>query len=171
MQRIKLCFQSHRFRFWTLLSLTFAFLLIEAIPKSAAYAHKGPAAPKILKEPAIRDAIVSGAERYLNVPYRFGGATPKGFDCSGLVLYLYKQQGFSVPRSVREMRPTLKLTHLPKKGDIIFFLNDNGNVGHVGIYINEEKFIHSPREGLKIRYEKLKHPYWKKRFVEYRSIL
>jgi cell wall-associated NlpC family hydrolase len=76
-----------------------------------------------------------------------------------------------MPHGVIHMRPTLKLTRNPQKGDVIFFLNDNGIAGHVGIYIDEDRFIHAPKEGAVIRYEKLKHPYWKKRFVEIRSVL
>ncbi|HRP69479.1 MAG TPA: C40 family peptidase [Turneriella sp.] len=171
MQRVKTCFWSKKFRFWGVFSCAVFFLLIEAIPKSAAFAHIGNAAAKIQAEESIRKNIVRGAERYLGVPYIFGGATPKGFDCSGLIHFLYARYGFSLPRSVIGMRPTLRLTRAPQKGDVIFFLNDNHNVGHVGIYIDENTFIHSPREGKAIRYEKLKHPYWQKRFVEYRTVL
>ena len=148
-----------------------ALLLAEVIPRTSVHATITPAARKLPSEPQIREAVVRGAQSYLNLPYKFGGASPTGFDCSGLVLYLYNQHGFTMPHGVIYMRPTLKLTRNPQKGDVIFFLNDNGIAGHVGIYIDEERFIHAPKEGAVIRYEKLKHPYWKKRFVEIRSVL
>ncbi len=171
MQRLKQKLKRPKYKFWLGLLASGVFLVLEVIPRTAAFAVKTTAAAKLPREADIRDAVVRGAQSYLNLPYIFGGASPSGFDCSGLVLYLYNQQGFTMPHGVIHMRPTLKLTKNPQKGDVIFFLNDNGIAGHVGIYIDEERFIHAPKEGAVIRYEKLKHPYWKKRFVEVRSVL
>lgn len=171
MQRLKQKLKRPKYKFWIGLVISGGLLLLEVIPRTAAFAAKNAAAPQLPNEAAIRDAVTRGAQSYLNLPYVFGGASPTGFDCSGLVLYLYNQQGFTMPHGVIHMRPTLKLTKNPKKGDVIFFLNDNNVAGHVGIYIDEERFIHAPKEGAVIRYEKLKHPYWQKRFVEIRSVL
>lgn len=171
MQRLKQKLKRPKYKFWLGLVISGGFLLLEVIPRTAAFAAKNSAAPQLPNEAAIRDAVTRGAQSYLNLPYVFGGASPTGFDCSGLVLYLYNQQGFTMPHGVIHMRPTLKLTKTPRKGDVIFFLNDNNIAGHVGIYIDEERFIHAPKEGAVIRYEKLKHPYWQKRFVEIRSVL
>jgi cell wall-associated NlpC family hydrolase len=170
-QRIKQNWKRPKYQFWFGLIVSGGFLLSEIIPRSPAFAAKTPAALELPREDAIRDAVVRGAQSYLNLPYKFGGANPNGFDCGGLILYLYNRHGFTMPHGVIHMRPTLKLTQTPKKGDVIFFLNDNHRVGHVGIYIDEERFIHAPKEGAVIRYEKLKHPYWRKRFVEIRSVL
>jgi cell wall-associated NlpC family hydrolase len=171
MQRLKQKLKRPKYKFWLGLIVSGFLLLLEIIPRTAAFAAKATAATKLPRENDIRDAVVRGAQSYLNLPYIFGGASPTGFDCSGLVLYLYNQQGFTMPHGVIHMRPTLKLTKNPQKGDVIFFFNDNGIAGHVGIYIDEERFIHAPKEGAVIRYEKLKHPYWQKRFVEIRSVL
>ena len=171
MQRLKQKLKRPKYKFWIGLVVSGSFLLLEVIPRTAAFAAKNAAATQLPNEAAIRDAVTRGAQSYLNLPYVFGGASPTGFDCSGLVLYLYNQQGFTMPHGVILMRPTLKPTKNPKKGDVIFFLNDNNIAGHVGIYIDEERFIHAPKEGAVIRYEKLKHPYWQKRFVEIRSVL
>ncbi|MBN8221496.1 MAG: C40 family peptidase [Spirochaetes bacterium] len=171
MQRLKQKLKRPKYKFWLGFMATASLLLIEVIPRTAAFAAKNAAAPTLPNEEAIREAVVRGAQSYLNLPYIFGGASPTGFDCSGLVLYLYNKQGFTMPHGVIAMRPTLKSTKNPKKGDVIFFLNDNHVAGHVGIYIDEERFIHAPKEGAVIRYEKLKHPYWQKRLVEIRSVL
>jgi len=170
-QRIKSKLKRPKYKFWLAFTSAAALLLVEVVPRTSVHATRTAAAPRLPTEAQIRDAVVRGAQSYLNLPYKFGGASPTGFDCSGLVLYLYNQHGFTMPHGVIHMRPTLKLTRNPKKGDVIFFLNDNGNAGHVGIYIDEERFIHAPKEGAVIRYEKLKHPYWKKRFVEIRSVI
>lgn len=171
MQRLKQKWQRPKYKFWLGLVASGVFLLLEVIPRTAAFAAKTAVAATLPSESAIRTAVVRGAQSYLNLPYIFGGASPSGFDCSGLVMYLYNQHGFTMPHGVIAMRPTLKLTKNPQKGDVIFFLNDNNIAGHVGIYIDEERFIHAPKEGAVIRYEKLKHPYWQKRLVEIRSVL
>lgn len=163
-------FRRPKYKFWLAFTVSAAALLLEVVPRSGAYASKAATAAKLPDEQAIRTDIVRRAQGYLNLPYRFGGASPQGFDCSGLVLYLYNQHGFTMPHGVIHMRPTLKLTKNPQKGDVIFFLNDNHIAGHVGIYIDEDRFIHAPKEGAVIRYENLKHPYWKKRLVEIRSV-
>ena len=171
MKRLRHNFRRPKYKFWLAFSAAAAVLLLEIIPRSSAYASKTTTPPAIPNETAIRNDVVRGAQSYLNLPYKFGGASPQGFDCSGLVLYLYNRHGFTIPHGVIYMRPTLRLTKNPKPGDVIFFLNDNHIAGHVGIYIDEERFIHAPKEGAVIRYEKLKHPYWQRRFVEIRSVL
>jgi len=170
MQALKEKLQRPKQRFWVAFFATLLLLLVEVVPKAAANVRVSPAAYYLPKEELIRDEVVRRAESFLHLPYKFGGTSPEGFDCGGLVLYLYARHGFKLPHGVIYMRPTLRLTKTPKKGDVIFFLNDNKIVGHVGIYIDEERFIHSPKEGEFIRYEKLKHPYWKKRTVEIRSV-
>jgi len=166
MQRVAQKFRKPKYKFWLGLGLAAGLLLLEVIPRSAAHAH----APQLPSEAQIRADIVKGAQSFLNLPYHFGGASPSGFDCSGLVLYLYKKHGFAVPHRVIEMRPTLRITKTPQPGDVIFFRNPKGIVGHVGIYVDTEKFIHAPVEGAVIRYEKLKSPYWARNYVEVRSV-
>jgi peptidoglycan DL-endopeptidase CwlO len=85
------------------------------------------------------------AARYLGVPYRWGGASPSGFDCSGLVMYVYAQLGISLPhytvaqyhRGVAVSRSQLQ------PGDLVFF----DGLAHVGIYIGNNQFIHAPHTG------------------------
>ena len=170
-QRLRRKWRRPKYKFWLGLFVSGMVLLFEVIPRTPAFAAKTAAAPTLPREEDIREAVVKGAQGYLNLPYIFGGAEPSGFDCSGLVFYLYNQQGFTMPRGTIAMRPTLKLTQNPKRGDVIFFRNDNNVAGHVGIFIDEERFIHAPQEGSVIRYDKLANPYWKKRFIEIRSVL
>lgn len=160
--------QKPKYRFWLALAVSATILLLEVIPRTGVYAAKS--ATEIPREELIRADVVKQAQNFLNLPYKFGGAEPTGFDCGGLVLYLYNRHGFTMPHGVIYMRPTLRKTDTPQKGDVIFFLNENNIVGHVGIYVDEERFIHAPKAGAVIRYEKLKHPYWKRRLIEYRSV-
>jgi len=88
---------------------------------------------------------VAIAERYLGVPYVWGGASPSGFDCSGLVMYVYEQLGVSLPHNARAQYDSLP--HVSESdlepGDLVFF----DGFGHVGIYIGGGMMIHAPHTG------------------------
>jgi cell wall-associated NlpC family hydrolase len=90
-------------------------------------------------------AAASIALRYLGVPYVWGGASPSGFDCSGLVMYVYAQLGISLPHyTVAQWGAT---SHIPLSqalpGDLVFF----DGLGHVGIYLGNNQFVHAPHTG------------------------
>ena len=115
----------------------------------------GPA-PVSTSVPGDRYASVVGiAMRYLGTPYVFGGASPSGFDCSGLVMYVYAQVGVSLPHytvaqydysdSVSVSRSQLE------PGDLVFF----AGLGHVGIYVGGGNFIHAPHTGSVVRIDSL----------------
>jgi cell wall-associated NlpC family hydrolase len=97
--------------------------------------------------PAASEAV-SVAMQQLGVPYRYGGASPQGFDCSGLVYYSYLQAGKSVPRTTAtlwshtEPVPNDEL----QAGDILFFRIE-GKMSHVGLYIGGDRFVHAPSSG------------------------
>jgi cell wall-associated NlpC family hydrolase len=101
------------------------------------------AAPAADAQPAEAGSIVEVARRYLGVPYIFGGASPAGFDCSGLVMYVYAQFGVSLPHS--SMRQGADGTRVaePAPGDLIVI--DGGN--HIGIYTGGGNMIDAPMPG------------------------
>ena len=105
-------------------------------------------------------------------PYRYGGATPAGFDCSGLVLYSYKQAGVSVPHSTSELRKRAKLIKAAelKPGDLVFFDQEGKKNSHVGIYLGGGTFVHAPSSGKSVRSDRLDNPYWKKHLSERRRL-
>ena len=91
------------------------------------------------------------ALNYLGVPYQWGGASPSGFDCSGLVMYVYAQLGISLPHyTVAQWNATDPIAS-PAPGDLVFF---NG-LGHVGIYIGGGKFVDAPHTGSVVRIDSL----------------
>jgi cell wall-associated NlpC family hydrolase len=93
------------------------------------------------------------ALHYLGVPYVWGGATPSGFDCSGLVMYVYAQLGISLPHyTVAQWNSTLPISQSEMQpGDLVFF---NG-LGHVGIYIGGGQFVDAPHTGSVVRIDSL----------------
>ena len=110
--------------------------------------------------------IVSTAKDLMGVAYVFGGTTPKGFDCSGLLQYVFKMNGLSIPRLADEQyqlgRSAQK--HQLSAGDLVFFTTYTSGVSHCGIYIGDGKFLHaSSSRGVTIN--SLDDEYWRTRFV------
>jgi uncharacterized protein YgiM (DUF1202 family) len=96
--------------------------------------------------PSMASKIVSTAKKYIGVPYKWGGTTTKGFDCSGYVQYVYNENGISIPRTSSsqyyELTRKVSKSNL-QAGDLVFFNTSGKGVSHVGIYIGDGKFIHS----------------------------
>lgn len=111
--------------------------------------------------------LVKTAFNYIGVPYKFGGTNAKtGLDCSALVQLVYsKAMNLDLPRVAAEQaRATKSIAKADlKPGDLVFFNTRGASNSHVGIYIGENKFIHAPRTGAKVRVETLS-AYWNKRW-------
>jgi cell wall-associated NlpC family hydrolase len=94
------------------------------------------------------------AKRYLGVPYRYGGSTPRGFDCSGYTRYVYNKVGVNLPRRASLQRKATKYVRYPKPGDLVFF-HSRGRVYHVGIYAGSHYVYHAPRPGQRVKRERI----------------
>jgi cell wall-associated NlpC family hydrolase len=116
---------------------------------------------------------LAAARSQLGAPYRFGGASPAtGFDCSGLVLWSYRQQGVSLPRSTRQQiraGRAVARTAL-REGDLVFFQIDPAGALHVGLYAGDDSMVHSPKSGGRVRQESLRKRYWQDRYRAARRI-
>jgi murein DD-endopeptidase len=106
------------------------------------------------------------ATRLVGAPYRYGGSTPKGFDCSGLVYYSYRQAGQVVPRSSTAQFNAARRISLndAQPGDLLFFASRK-SVDHVAIYLGGNKFVHAPSSGKKVTIERMSKPYYRDHFV------
>jgi peptidoglycan DL-endopeptidase CwlO len=107
--------------------------------------------------------IVNYAKNFLGVNYVYGGTSPSGFDCSGLVYYCYRHFGYSVNRTAASLAYSGKAVSSSdlKVGDIILFTStDGGYVGHTGIYIGGGQFIHAPHTGDVVKISSLSDSYY-----------
>lgn len=105
-------------------------------------------------------------------PYRYGGNTPKGFDCSGLVQYSYSRVGVTLPHgteSLRRRSRAISRKHL-ERGDLVFFTQEGKKSSHVALYIGGGRFVHSPSSGKNVYVTGFDDPYWQRHFTEARRL-
>lgn len=125
------------------------------------------------EQDALRAELVRTAQRFLGVPYRWGGADHQdGFDCSGLTMVCYRLNGLNLPRVSRSQFAAGRL--VPREqlrpGDLVFFATRGGNqVSHVGLYIGGGQFIHAPRAGQAVRVEALSASFYSRTYMGGRS--
>jgi len=126
-------------------------------------------------DPAAASAVLMRALGLVGTPYRYGGNTPEsGFDCSGLVNYVYRDMlALNLPRTSRELAAVQGPKISPQRlaaGDLVFFGN-KGNVWHVGIYVGEGRFVHAPSTGGTVRLDRLDGPYWQQHYTGAKRVL
>ena len=125
--------------------------------------------------PQAANAVLMRAIGLVGTPYRYGGNTPEsGFDCSGLVTYVYREMvDLKLPRTSRDLAAVQGPKIDPKRlaaGDLVFFGN-RGNVFHVGIYVGEGRFVHAPSTGGTVRLDSLGGSYWKDHYTGAKRVL
>ncbi|QDA58441.1 NlpC/P60 family protein [Thermomonas aquatica] len=117
--------------------------------------------------------VLQRAFALLGTPYRWGGTSPeRGFDCSGLVGYVFRSIGVDLPRVSRAMAhegTAITDRSALAEGDLVFF-GKRGKVDHVGIYIGEGKFLHAPRTGRDVTVSTLSTGYWSQKYLEARRL-
>lgn len=121
------------------------------------------------------EGIVSGAQEFLGVPYVWGGTSPSGFDCSGLVQYVFNQKGIQVHRTSQEQfrfDGQLISREELKSGDLVFFDTEgSGEATHVGIYAGNNIMIHAPHTGDVVKYTDITGNYYVSHYLGAKRII
>ncbi|MEH6943083.1 C40 family peptidase [Bacillus sp. JJ722] len=141
-----------------LMAVILAFSLIPANGQAATYTGKD---------------VVNIANKYLGVPYKFGGTTPDGFDCSGYLIYVFNQVGISLPRTSEDQYNKAGVS-VDKKdlqvGDLVFFSNTyKPGISHAGIYVGDNNFISATNSGVVVA--SLDNTYWKPKYTGAKRVL
>jgi len=126
-------------------------------------------------DPVAANSVLMRALGLVGTPYRYGGNTPdSGFDCSGLVTYVYRDMlDLRLPRSSGDLAavqgPKIAWDRLAA-GDLVFF-GSRGTVSHVGIYVGEGRFVHAPSSGGTVRLDYLDGAYWRDHYTGAKRVL
>jgi cell wall-associated NlpC family hydrolase len=141
-------------------------------PASVAQRHWPQVRPA---DPAAANAVLMRAIGLVGTPYLYGGNTPQsGFDCSGLVTYVYRDMlDLRLPRTSRALAEVQGPRIAPEKlaaADLVFF-GSKGSVSHVGIYVGEGRFVHAPSTGGTVRLDRLDGPYWRDHYSGAKRVL
>ena len=172
---------------WVLLgTLSVSWILLSAC--TAMPAPTVPSGPRVVLAPAtgsmvlplpkpsgpsnadffsLGSEVVVRAIALLGTPYEFGGNGPETFDCSGLVRYVYRELGITVPRTALQQyhaAMAVDLDHL-EPGDLLFFRTQGRGVSHVAIYAGSGRFVHAPQTGRTIELRTLDDSYFRPRLV------
>ncbi|MBT8442681.1 MAG: C40 family peptidase [Gammaproteobacteria bacterium] len=128
--------------------------------KAASYQLDAAAAEEVGR------TVARTATSLIGSPYRYGGAGPRAFDCSGLVFFSYRAAGFGIPRtSQQQFSAAMPVTiEEARPGDLLFFRYGR-KVSHVGIYLGERKFVHAPSTGDHVSIASLQETHYSEKFV------
>jgi cell wall-associated NlpC family hydrolase len=131
-------------------------------PSSAQTATSQPTDPAKL---SIGQRVAAYAQDMLGVPYKYGGKSPRGFDCSGLVYYSYARAGVTVPRTSRaQLSASQRITlRQARAGDLLFF--KSRNYSHVAIYLGNDTFVHAPSSGKRVTKASINKDYYRTHLV------
>ncbi len=160
-----------------------AVVLLSLAACSSAPVRKGAGAPPVQRHwpqvvpsnPAAANSVLMRALGLVGTPYRYGGNTPDGgFDCSGLVSYVYRDVlDIQLPRTSSALAgvqgPKIDPIRLAA-GDLVFF-GSRGSVSHVGIYVGEGRFVHAPSSGGTVRLDHLDGYYWRDHYSGAKRVL
>ncbi len=138
---------------------------VRQLPDGGTGARQSKPVAVAKQRPAGEQAAIV-AVRQVGVPYRYGGSTVNGFDCSGLVQYAYARAGKHIPRTTadqwQQMSPVADANLMV--GDLLFFRID-GRISHVGLYLGSRRFVHAPSSGREVTIAELDSGYYRKAFV------
>ncbi|WP_227938614.1 C40 family peptidase [Alkalihalobacillus deserti] len=132
-------------------------------PVATTPAQQAPTQPTA-SPAALVTNLVAEAANYIGVPYLWGGTSTAGFDCSGLIQYVFNKQGISIPRTVAQQWNAGKTVAQPAVGDLVFFETISAGPSHNGIYIGNNQFVHSG-SSTGVTIANMNSSYWSERYL------
>jgi cell wall-associated NlpC family hydrolase len=158
-----------RFSSYSVLSLGMVVMLAAcSSAPPVAPASRQVAAQAPLPGGSVGTEIAMRAMSLLGTPYKWGGASPGGFDCSGLVRFVHEQLGIYTPRTAAEQYSAARRVRISgiEPGDLLFFrTDDDKRISHVAIYTGEGRFIHAPKTGRQVELRTLDDDYYAPRLA------
>ncbi len=157
------------------IGLTLAGCASKSVRLSESDAEPPAATVPVINASDSASSVALQALAHLGTPYRLGGLSPRtGFDCSGLVAYVYREgAGLALPRNTFDLsafgQPVERGALRP--GDLVFYNTQRREYSHVGIYLGEDRFIHAPASGGEVRVESLRAGYWERRYSGARRVI
>jgi len=153
----------------TVITAVLGILVLASCTSSPRYRSgpSGTSAPDYTPRDANRQEIVQHAKSYIGTPYRYGGATRSGVDCSGFVMAVYREFGIRLPRTSLDQSRVGKEVGPSsiRPADLVFFKTSGSRpVSHVGIYIGGGKFVHASTGARKVRVDALNDAYFRRRY-------
>jgi murein DD-endopeptidase len=144
--------------------LHFAFLI--------AFAALATGCSSVPEATPMQERATQIALTMVGKPYRYGGNTPAGFDCSGLVQYSFGRAGVRLARSTEQLRRASKKVPSGdlRRGDLLFFDQEGKDSSHVAIYIGSDRFVHAPSSGKLVHVADFTSRYWRTHFNEARRL-
>lgn len=130
-------------------------------------------APVRSSDPALVRRVTDLARALVGTPYRYGGDTPRGFDCSGFIRYVYrKAANLTLPHSSRRLFAAGRAVPRGQEepGDLIFYSTRGGGPTHVGVYLGQGRFVHAPGESDAVKIVDGTEPYWRARYLGARRV-
>jgi cell wall-associated NlpC family hydrolase len=118
---------------------------------------------------SVDTSLIKHATQLVGTPYKWGGTTPGGFDCSGFLNYVFSKKGFKIPRTVSDIWNFGVDVSKPSIGDLVFFQTYKRGPSHAGIYLGDGKFIHSGSKGVTI--SQMSMSYWEQRYLGSKRIV
>lgn len=111
--------------------------------------------------------VIKNAQKYMGVPYVWGGNTPNGWDCSGYTQYVMRESGITIPRTAAEQYNTGSAVNKSdlKIGDLVFFTTYKPGASHVGFYMGDGKFIHASSAAQKVTINSLSEDYYSEHYI------
>ncbi len=146
----------------------------QPLPGTPAPVAFGPTKAVAGATPARAQAAMNLAMTFRGTPYRWGGSAPGGFDCSGLVYYVFAQQGVKLPRVAEDQaKAGQAVTRIEDliAGDLVFFADSSGYIHHIGIYIGDGMMVHAPQTGDVVKTVTITSGYFRKQFAGGRRIV